>query len=159
MNWLKLITLFFSLFIFSFSYSQKKYTPEYIAEELKKAGITYEKSMDLAIKKELILRESNKKKKVRIKEGSQIFYKTNEDSAYNEVILEAILDDTLLVSTYSPELIENEIEVQFAGFKLIPISQIDVLSFSVNHRKGTYWAGFIIYIIGVELVLLTTIMH
>lgn len=75
-----------------------------------------------------------------------------------QVVLEAFLSDTIIVSSLTPQLQDNEIKLGFTEFKLLPLNDIESIEYSVRHRGATYWTAFVAIIVGVEFVILPIIM-
>lgn len=127
-------------------------------EEVKKLGLTDSQLRVSFEKRQILLTKNSSTKTKKIKEGAFARIKIKGDSAKSEVILEAFLTDTIIVSSLKPQLMGKQIRLEFTEFRLIPIKGIESIEYSVRHRSLTYWTGFVTYIVGFELIFLPTIM-
>jgi len=126
--------------------------------DLDSLGLT-EAQMEAAFEKRLLLlsnKVSGKKKK--IKEGGFAVIKLVGDTTELEVFMEAFLSDTIIVSTWAPQLEGNEIALQFAGFRLLPIKSIETIEYNVRHEGAVFWSSFVMTIAGLNFAVLPVIM-
>lgn len=145
--------LFFLLFNIGFilSYAQT-------FEDIKQLGLTNSQLITSLEKRQIVLTNNKNAKTKKIKEGAIATVKLRGDTAKISVVMEAFLSDTIIVSLLKPQLTKKEINLEFAGFSLISIDDIESIGYSVRKRQLTYWTGFATFIVGFELALLPTIM-
>lgn len=127
-------------------------------EDIKKLGLTDSQLRTSFEKRQIRLTAKSGKKTKKIKEGAFATVKMKGDTSMMPVVLEAFLADTIIVSSLLPQLNNKEIKLSFTEFKLLPLSDIESIQYSVRHRGITFWTGFVLYIVGAELVILPTIM-
>lgn len=145
-----LFILFFSLnFILSFGQT---------IEDIKNLGLTDSQLRTSFEKRQILLTNNSKKKNKKIKEGAFAIIKMNGDTTKMQVVLEAFLTDTIIVSSLTPQLTGKEIKLGFTEFKLLPLNDIESIEYSVRHRGVTYWTAFVAIIVGAEFVILPIIM-
>lgn len=145
--------LFSWMFIlnFVFSYGQT-------IHDVKNLGLTDSQLRTSFEKRQIILTNHSSKKTKKIKEGAYAVIKMRGDTTKNELILEAFLTDTIIVSRLTPQLIDKQIQLGFTEFKLLPIHDIESIEYSVRHGKGSSWASFLMTLTGLEMALLPVIM-
>jgi len=112
-------------------------------EDIKKLGLT-DAQLRTSFEKRQIVLTNNSKKTKKIKEGAFARIKMRDDTTKMQVVLEAFLTDTIIVSSLTPKLIGKEIKLGFTEFKLLPLNNIESIEYSVRHRGGTYWTAFVL---------------
>ncbi|MCR6639875.1 MAG: hypothetical protein NVV82_13070 [Sporocytophaga sp.] len=128
-------------------------------EDVKNLGLTDSQLNTCFEKRQIILTSNSKKKTKKIKEGTFATIKMKSDTAKMQVVLEAFLTDTIIVSSLAPQLTDKEIKLGFYGFTLLPLNDIESIEYSsVRHRGATFWTAFVSIIVGAELVILPIIM-
>jgi hypothetical protein len=135
----------------TFSFGQTK-------EDIDQLGLSDSQLHVSFEQRQIQLTNKNTGKRKKIKEGAFATIKLLGDTTALEVILEAFLKDSIIVSSLKPKLVDNQIQLIFTEFRLIPIDKIDVLQYSVRHKNGTYWGGFLMTLTGMEAVILPLIM-
>ena len=145
--------LFSVVFIlhFIFTYGQT-------IEDIKNLGLTDSQLRTSFEKRQIILTNNSTKKTKKVKEGAFATIKMKGDTTRMQVVLEAFLSDTIIVSSLTPQLQDNEIKLGFTEFKLLPLNDIESIEYSVRHRGATYWTAFVAIIVGAEFVILPIIM-
>lgn len=145
--------LFSVVFIlhFIFTYGQT-------IEDIKNLGLTDSQLRTSFEKRQIILTNNSTKKTKKIKEGAFATIKMKDDTTRMQVVLEAFLSDTIIVSSLTPQLQDKEIKLGFTEFKLLPLNDIESIEYSVRHRGTTYWTAFVAIIVGAEFVILPIIM-
>lgn len=136
---------------FSFSFGQT-------IEDVKKLGLTDSQLRTIFEKQEILLTRNSTKKTKKIKEGTFAKIKMKEDTTEMQVVLEAFLTDTIIASSFKPQLTGKEIKLGFTEFKLLPIKNIESIEYSVRHIKGTSTASFLMTLTGLEMAVLPVIM-
>jgi hypothetical protein len=126
-------------------------------EDIKNLGLTDSQLRTSFEKRQILLTDNSKEKTKKIKEGAFATIKLKGDSTKMEVVLEAFLTDTIIVSSWTPELTGKRIKLVFTEFKLLPLTDIEWIEYSVRHRGGTFWSAFILVIAGAEFVILPVI--
>lgn len=126
-------------------------------EDIKKLGLT-DAQLRTSFEKRQIVLTNNSKKTKKIKEGAFATIKMKGDTTRMQVVLEAFLSDTIIVSSLTPQLTGKEIKLGFTEFKLLPLNDIESIEYSVRHRGATYWTAFVAIIVGAEFVILPIIM-
>lgn len=127
-------------------------------EDIKNLGLTDSQLRTSFEKRQILLTNNSKKKTKKIKEGAFATIKMKGDTTKMQVILEAFLTDTIIVSSLTPQLTGKEIKLGFTEFKLLPLTDIESIEYSVRHRGVTYWTAFVAIIVGAEFVILPIIM-
>ncbi|PZR16855.1 MAG: hypothetical protein DI539_17515 [Flavobacterium psychrophilum] len=126
-------------------------------EDIKKLGLT-DAQLRTSFEKRQIVLTNNSKRTKKIKEGAFATIKMKDDTTKMQVVLEAFLSDTIIVSSLTPQLAGKEIKLGFTEFKLLPLNDIESIEYSVRHRGVTYWTAFVAIIVGAEFVILPIIM-
>jgi hypothetical protein len=145
-----LFILFFSLnLILSFGQT---------IEDVKNLGLTDSQLGTSFEKRQILLTNNSKKKTKKIKEGAFATIKMKGDTTKMQVVLEAFLTDTIIVSSLTPQLTGKEVKLGFTEFRLLPLSDIESIEYSVRQRGVTYWTAFVAIIAGAEFVILPIIM-
>ncbi len=106
----------------------------------------------------LILTNKMTGKQKAIKEETVAFIRFKNDTNKKEIALNAFFDDSVIISLYEPTLINKEIKLDFSEYKLIPLKQVESISYSIKHRRRAYWGGFILTLTGFEFVFLPVVM-
>ncbi len=127
-------------------------------EEVEKLGLTKTQLRTSLEKREIRLTDKLTRKKKKIKEGAFAVIRLKGDTAKLELILEAFLSDTIVVSSLSPKLVGKEIQLEFKEFRLIQLKDIATLEYSVRYPNGTYWTGFMMALIGLEAAVLPVVI-
>jgi hypothetical protein len=127
-------------------------------QDVKSLGLSDSQLRTSFEKRQIILTNNSTKKTKKIKEGAYAVIKMRGDTTKMELILEAFLSDTIIVSSLTPQLTGKEIKLGFTEFKLLPINDIESIEYSVRHIKGTYWASFLMTLTGLEMAVLPVIM-
>ena len=126
-------------------------------EDIKNLGLTDSQLRNSFEKRQILLTSNSKKKTKKIKEGAFATIKMKGDTTKMQVVLEAFLTDTIIVSSLTPQLTNKEIKLSFTKFKLLPLSDIESIEYSVRHRGVTFWTAFTLVIVGAEFVILPII--
>lgn len=127
-------------------------------EDIRELGLTDSQLQSSFEERTIQLTNYSTGKRRKIKEGAFATIKMKGDTTKMEIILEAFLSDTIIVSLLAPRLTGKEIRLGFAEFKLLPLSDIESIEYSVRHVRGTYWASFLITLIGLEMAVLPVVM-
>ena len=117
-------------------------------EDVEKLGLTRAQMAAALEKKQIILTSHSGRKKKKIKEGAFASIRLKGDTAKINLILSEFLSDTIIVSTVSPKVVNEEITMGFNEFKLLRIQDIEMIEYSVRNINGTYWTSFIMTITG-----------
>jgi len=133
-------------------------SPGQTKEDVQKLGLTNEQLITSFEKRRMILTNNSTGKRKIIKERSYAKIKMKGNPIKFDVIMEAFLTDTIIVSTLVPQLQTNQINLKFQEFKLLPLKDIELIEYTIRHRKVTFWAGFVCVISGVNTAVLTVIM-
>jgi hypothetical protein len=127
-------------------------------EDLTKLGLT-DAQLRMSLEKRLLLLTSEgSKKKKKLKKGGFARIKLKNDTTIIEGILEAFLNDSMIVSSYAPKLDNQEIIFGFSEYQAIAFKDVEVISYSIRHRGGGSWGSFLLTLVGMEMVLLPVIM-
>jgi hypothetical protein len=145
--------IFVAIILFGFILSNAQ-----TIEDVKKLELTDSQLRTSFEKRQILLVNNSTGKKKKIKEGAFAIIKMKGDTAKMELILEAFLSDTIIVSSLIPQLIGKEIKLGFTEFRLLPIKDIESIEYSVRHIKGTYWVSFLMTLTGLEMAVLPVIM-
>jgi hypothetical protein len=123
-------------------------------------GLTDSQLTTVFEKRHLLLtsHSGGKKKKKKVKEGGFAILKMAGDTTEMEVFMEAFLTDTVIVSVWAPQLKGEEIELQFAGLRLIPLKEIGTIEYNVRHEGGVFWSSFVMVITGLNFAVLPVLM-
>ena len=145
--------LFFVVFILHFgsTYAQT-------IEDIRNLGLTDPQLRPSFERRQIILTNNSIKKTKKVKEGAFATIKMKGDTARMQVVLEAFLSDTIIVSSLTPQLQDNEIKLGFGQLKVLPLNDIESIEYGVRHIGATYWTGFVAFIAGAEFVILPIIM-
>lgn len=127
-------------------------------EDVKNLGLTDSQLRTSFENRQILLTSNHTKKTKKIKEGAFAVVKMRGDTTRMELVLEAFLSDTIIVSSLTPQLTGKEIKLEFTEFKLLPMKDIESIDYSVRHLKGTYWASFLMTLTGLEMAVLPVIM-
>jgi hypothetical protein len=75
-----------------------------------------------------------------------------------EVILEAFLTDSIIISVFTPQIENKEVKLNFSEFQVLPIDEIELITYSIKHRGRAFWSGFILIITGADFAILPVVM-
>jgi hypothetical protein len=127
-------------------------------DDVKKLGLTDSQIRMSFEKRQILLTNNLTGKRKRVKEGAFATIKMKGDTTKMVTTIEAVLTDTIIVSSLAPRLVGREIKLGFTGFKLLPIKDIEWIVYSVRHVKVTFWVSFIMTLGGLEMAVLPVIM-
>ena len=125
---------------------------------LESLGLTDSQLQTAYEKGHLLLSSNSSRKKKKIKEGGFAIITLTGDTTKIDVILEAFLADTIIVSTWAHNAEGNDSTLHVSELKLVPIKSIETIEYNVRHESGVFWTSFIMVITGFNFAVLPVVM-
>jgi hypothetical protein len=119
-------------------------------DDIQKLGLTQSQERVSFEKRELILTNAVTGKTKHVKEQAFARITVQGDTTRMDVILEAFLQDSVIVSILKPKVADKKLRLEFHSFRVIPLQSISTIEYSIKHAKRAAAGVFILTLAGIE---------